>query len=64
MLPFPPPGDLPIPGTEAASPVVPALQADSLPLSHQGSPKKDMAWGNFVEDLATEGQKIRKRGKA
>ena len=30
-LPFPPPGDLPNPGIEPASP---ALQADSLPLSH------------------------------
>ena len=34
-LPFPPPGDLPDPGIEPASP---ALQADSLPLSHRGSP--------------------------
>ena len=33
-LPFPSPGDLPDPGTEPASP---ALQADSLPLSHLGS---------------------------
>ena len=33
-LPFPSPGDLPNPGMEPASP---ALQADSLPLSHQGS---------------------------
>ena len=33
-LPCPPPGDLPDPGIEPASP---ALQADSLPLSHQGS---------------------------
>ena len=32
---FPPPGHLPNPRTEPASP---ALQADSLPLSHQGSP--------------------------
>ena len=36
-LPCPPPGDLPNPGTEPRSP---ALQADSLPLSHQGSPHK------------------------
>ena len=34
-LPFPPPGDLPNPGIKAESP---ALQADSLPLSHLGSP--------------------------
>ena len=33
-LPFPPPGDLPDPGTEPTSPT---LQADSLPLSHQGN---------------------------
>ena len=34
-LSFPPPGDLPGLGNEPASP---ELQADSLPLSHQGSP--------------------------
>ena len=37
-LPCPPPRDLPDPGIELASPEAPALQADSLPLSHQGSP--------------------------
>ena len=35
---FPPPRFLPDPGIKLASP---ALQADSLPLSHQGSPKED-----------------------
>ena len=35
-LPCPPPGDHPKPGTEPGSP---ALQADSLPMSHQESPK-------------------------
>ena len=35
---FPPPGDLPDPGIEPASPVAPELQADSLLLNHQGSP--------------------------
>ena len=34
-LPFPSPGDLP---NSVIEPVSPALQADSLPLSHQGSP--------------------------
>ena len=34
-LPFPSPEDLPIPETKLGSP---ALQVDSLPLSHQGSP--------------------------
>ena len=37
-LPCPPPGDLPNPGIESASPVAPALQVDSLPLSHFGKP--------------------------
>ena len=37
-LPFPSPGDLPDPGIESMSPVSPALQADSLPLSHPRSP--------------------------
>ena len=32
----PPPGDLPDPGIKLASPVAPALQVDSLPLSHWG----------------------------
>ena len=36
-LPCPPPGDLPNAGSEPRSP---ALQADNLPLSHQGSPHK------------------------
>ena len=34
----PPPGDLPHSGIKPSSPVVPALQADSLPLRHRGSP--------------------------
>ena len=34
-LPFPSPGDLPNPRIELG---FPALQADSLPMSHQGSP--------------------------
>ena len=36
-LPFPSPGYLPDPGIEPSSRVAPALQANSLPLSHQGS---------------------------
>ena len=42
-LPFPSPGDLPDPGTKSMSP---ALQVDSLPLSHQGSP---LLWGYVGE---------------
>ena len=34
--PCPPPGDLPHPGAEPVSPAAPALQVDSLSLSHQG----------------------------
>ena len=37
-LPCPPPGDLPHPRMDAVSLASPALQVDSLPLSHQGSP--------------------------
>ena len=36
--PFPAPGDLPDPGIEPTSPVSSALQMDSLPLRHEGSP--------------------------
>ena len=38
-LPFSSPGDFLDPGIEPTSPASPALQADSLPLSHMGSPK-------------------------
>ena len=38
-LPCPPPGYLPDPRVEPASPVLPAFQADSLQLNHLGRPK-------------------------
>ena len=41
----PPPGDLPNPGIEPASPVSPALQADSLPAEPLGKPLQDMGCG-------------------
>ena len=41
-LPCPPPGDLPDPGVKPSSP---ALQVDSLPLSHRESPQ------NIVTDI-------------
>ena len=44
-VPFPPPGDLPIPGTEPASPASPALQADSLPIELPGKP---FSWSSRV----------------
>ena len=37
-LPYPPPGDLPNPGTEPMSPASPAVQADSLPTEPLGKP--------------------------
>ena len=42
-LPCPPPGagELPDPGLKPTSSAAPALQADFLPLSHQGSPLKE-----------------------
>ena len=43
-LPCPPPGDLPNPGIKPKSP---ALQAGSLPLSHQGSPLKSSSYINW-----------------
>ena len=45
-LSFPSLGDLPDPGIKRASPGPPALQVDSLPLSHLGSPCK--TWGNLL----------------
>ena len=41
-LPFPSPGDLTDPGIKFASPVPPALQEDSLLLSHWGSPRRQV----------------------
>ena len=42
-LPCPPSGDLPNPGIKPTSPVAPELQADSLPLNHQGSPLRTLS---------------------
>ena len=39
-LPWPPPGDLPDSGIQPTSFMSPALQADSLLLSHQGRPQR------------------------
>ena len=50
-LPFPSPGDLPDPGIKLTSP---ALQADSLPLSHQGSPPRPHAPPNFIIHYQTQ----------
>ena len=37
LVDIPSPGYIPDPGIERLSPAAPALQADSLPLSHQGT---------------------------
>ena len=43
-LPFPPPGDLPDTGIKPTSSAAPVLQADSLLLSHQGSPSHSIVY--------------------
>ena len=48
-LPCPPPEDLPDPGIKPTSSVAPALQADSLPLTHLGSPK-DLLYTNYQKN--------------
>ena len=47
-LPCPPPGDFPYPGIEPMSSAAPALQADSLALSHQGSPLLFPTWEQII----------------
>ena len=59
-LPFPSPGDLPDPGIE---PMSPALQADSLPLSHLGAildpaPKDHTKEGGTAEDKNLHGANL------
>ena len=44
-LPCPPPGDLPDAGIKPASPVAPALQVDSLPLSHRVNSRRILQVG-------------------
>ena len=50
-LPCPPPGNLPDPGIE---PTAPALQAGSLPLSHQGSPLLELIEQNKNNGLSLQ----------
>ena len=45
-LPFPPPRDLPDPGSNLS---LPSWQVDSLPLSHLGSPAMRIEWDNFLK---------------
>ena len=50
-LPCPLPGNLPNPGIKPSSPEVPALQADSLPLSPQGRPTSSLCLISLPEKL-------------
>ena len=50
-LSFPPPGDLRDPGIEPTSP---ALQVDSLPLSHEGGPFSQRVTENYEEIIVVE----------
>ena len=49
-LPDPPPGDLPDPGIKLSSPASPALQVDSLLLSHRGSPSEYLICAKSIEE--------------
>ena len=53
--PFPPPGDLSNTGIKLTSPAAPELQADSLRLSHRGSPygNKNKKAGKLWEKALT-----------
>ena len=55
----PSPGDLSNPGIEPVSPVSPALQVDSLLLSHLGSPVSSLAYYN-VSIKVKDGMQVRK----
>ena len=52
-MPFPPPGDLPDPGIQSATPVSLSLQTDSLLLSHWGGSKRipQQLYANEKENL-------------
>ena len=55
MLLCPPPGDLPDPGIKLMFPASPALQVDSLLLSHWGSPRKRLptsVWSSFKTNVS------------
>ena len=56
-LPYPPWRDLPNSGIKPAVPVAPALQVDSLPLSHQGSLTQP------VRDFKKQNQKNKNKNK-
>ena len=62
-LTFPPPGDIPDPGTDPMSPVAPALQAGSLPLSHWERPVfLSFLFAGFIPILKIELLKLHSSG--
>ena len=68
-LPFPTPGHLPNPGIQLRSPVSPALQVDSLPRSHQGSPRnskdvsrREKSEPRWCSTWDSEGELSRRKG--
>ena len=56
-LPFPPPGVLPNPGIEPASPPSPALQADSLLLSHTRE-AHTLSYHSLLQSLSLQTNKV------
>ena len=69
VLPFPPPGDLLDSGIEPASPVTPALQADSFPAEPLGKPNANKNHNKIyfistrVASVKANKQKITSAGK-
>ena len=60
-LPCPPPGDLPNSGIKPMSPVTPVLQANSLPLSHWGSPQLEVIVKSFTTEKLLKLKRKRKK---
>ena len=59
-LALPPPGYLPDPGMKTTAPVSSALLADSLPLSHQGSPVV-LKIAGYISDIGSWCQREQRR---
>ena len=53
-LPCPPPGDLPDPGVKPVCPETPALQVDSLLLSHLGKPKAKSTYPRITRSNSSQ----------
>jgi len=62
-LPFPSPGDLPNPGIKPTSSMSSAIQADSLPLNHLGSPISQTEKNKYCKISPASGIKKGRKGK-